>query len=100
VGEVGKDQGTLAVGGFGQGVEVEDPAGAVVDVARHHQGRVHRDGGGELFRRFDELEPGARERREALGDVEVGREVAAVGEDGWTIRAEASGGAEELEQVD
>ncbi|MNT16616.1 hypothetical protein D3C72_1517280 [compost metagenome] len=94
------------MGEFGQRGHVEHLAGLVVDVREHQHGGVGADGGVELGRRIDQSQRIAllQQVGQALGDIQVGREVAGLGHDHLARRVarllHAQRRGQHLEQVD
>ena len=76
-------------------------AGAVVDVAEHEDGGVGVQVGFDLVA-LDGADgvAGFEELGEAVGDVEVGGEVAGLGQDGAAVGAEVEAGGEQFVEVD
>jgi hypothetical protein len=83
VGEIPHHQRPGSVGPVGHVGHVVHPPGAVVDVGEEHDGRGVVEDSIDADRRVDVDQP-KREpvgQRDALGDVQVGREVESLGHD-------------------
>ena len=80
------------------------PAGAVVDVGQHQHARRRSSGARSTRVAVDQPQLQPRRRGDALGDVEVGRKVVALGEDdaarGRIAALQRRRGAQRLEAVD
>ncbi len=89
--------------GGGDGGHVVHGAGAVVDVGQHQHGDLVGERRGDLFR-LDELQAKAALAAQRFGDVEVGREVAALADDelalGCVLGRDVQRGAQHLVEVD
>ncbi|MNF77507.1 hypothetical protein D3C84_596550 [compost metagenome] len=106
MGEVPDGQRAAFVGQGGQAGHVVLIAGLVVDVGDHHHGRVRADGFGKLLRALHQAQRIAllEHVRQAFGHVEVGGEVARLGDDhlarGVALGLDAQRRHQHLEQVD
>ena len=86
---------------LGQCLHVVQPARPVVDLGQHQNGDVPVDRIRNRLR-LDDLQAvsSAEQLDEAIGHVEIGREVAAVAEDDAAIGNELDRGPQQLEQID
>ena len=94
MGQVPDHQRAGAVGGGRDGLHVVQVARAVVHLGQHQHGRIVVQDGGNLVHAVDQMQARAVLLGQAFGDVEIGREVAALRDDEPSIRCVGVGNAQ------